>query len=492
MRLPLIFTFYIMIYKLNIQRLFTILLLGFLSTSAFFIRLNNFQRTNMMLTIDEIVYYRMAEQVSVNFFDYNTIPYGKELADRGRDLPSYFFAPLFKHPPVFTYLTSFSIRLFGVNLISAAYVPLFMGAMMIPLIYLMGTLIANRLVGLLAAVFLWLDPVSIICSQKIWMDTPLAFFILLSSLFFVYALNKNQDLFFLLSGIAGGFAVNTKYPGILVIMAIFLFSLFYRKDLFLRPKFWMGLCLPILMTLPWFFWNFQVYGLASLKEHSEFSKFLRILTQNAIIFVPVVLAIVLSVFFLLKKSRKVIKHNDPELKLSVADNDPNLILNYSSLLITGAFIFFYLKDSIFRTFDPNFLPATTWRQGIFYHETPTFYFRKLIEFFGIYILSFIALFIYHPKEKSEAAFVRISGSLIMLFFMFWGNFQSRYVLSSIPFFLLMAAGLIQRILNFIDDVEAFIPRIVFKSLLILFLGLCLMKVFYLNSALSFTNDMCYF
>jgi len=170
-----------------------ITMLGLLTVSAFFIRLENFKNTKLR-SIDEIVYYRMAEQVfSDGLAGYHTVPYGKELAATGRPLSEYFFQPLFKHPPVFTFLAALSMKVFGPNINSAGYVSVAMSVLMIPMIYLLGTLICDRRVGILSAVFLWVDPVSIICSQKIWMDSAIAFFTLLSALLFILGIKRNNE-----------------------------------------------------------------------------------------------------------------------------------------------------------------------------------------------------------------------------------------------------------------------------------------------------------
>jgi len=79
---------------------------------GFTVRLDNFKNSRAR-TIDEVVYSRMGTQMSRNYFDYNTIPYGQELAGRGRPLPKYFFQPLFKHPPLFTLSLTAVMKLFG-------------------------------------------------------------------------------------------------------------------------------------------------------------------------------------------------------------------------------------------------------------------------------------------------------------------------------------------------------------------------------------------
>jgi len=171
------------------------LMLGLLTISAFFIRLENYKNTTKR-SIDEMVYFHMARQMLVDPLDYNTISYGEDLAARGRSLPQYFFQPLFKHPPLFTYFLVFCLKIFGNSIISAGYVSLFFGSLMIPLAFFIGSQIFGKKVGLLSAFFVWLDPVVIITSQKIWLDTTLAFFIGLSILLYLIGFKKGHGHIF--------------------------------------------------------------------------------------------------------------------------------------------------------------------------------------------------------------------------------------------------------------------------------------------------------
>jgi len=102
-------------------------MLGLLIVSAFFLRLNNFNNSDMH-AIDEFVYFRMALQVNNDISDYNSIPYGKVLTKSGRKLPAYFFDPLFKHPPLFTYLLAASMKSSNNKFQAAAYFPILFGA----------------------------------------------------------------------------------------------------------------------------------------------------------------------------------------------------------------------------------------------------------------------------------------------------------------------------------------------------------------------------
>ena len=95
-----------------------VLILSALTLCAFLTRLENVKKSKL-ISIDEMVYYRMGAQLKNDIFNYNTIPYANDLSKQGRDLPEYFFDPLFKYPPLFSLLIMESINLFGQNFIEA-------------------------------------------------------------------------------------------------------------------------------------------------------------------------------------------------------------------------------------------------------------------------------------------------------------------------------------------------------------------------------------
>ncbi len=464
------------------KKSFIWLCLSVLTISAFCIRLDNF-RNSPARSIDETVYYRMAKQILKDPSDYNTIPYGKELAARGRPLPQYFFEPIFKHPPFFTMLCGLSMRVFGSTLQSAEYVSLLSAVLMIPLIYLLGMLIFNSNVGIMSAFFLWMDPVNIICSQKVWMDSMIAFFTLLAAVCFVYALKKEKDVFFILSGIVSGLAVNTKYTGILITVVFILYALIYRRDLFKNPSFNLSLILPIVMLIPWGILNYQVYGselLARLGSGNNDVEGLQKVIFSKISLLRLGLIGVAGGLVLLFLRR---------VKSFSLTSD---FLLLPSIILFSLFSFFFLSDSIIHSLQPQYLPSVSWRQGLFAGEPPWFYFKRLIEFSFLYFFSFAALFIYRSDGIKEAAIVRISAGVILVFFIAWGNYQSRYVLSSLPFLIILSVSSLAGIYDFLNKSSSVWINLFGRVFLLLLMTMIICKVAILNLFLSYPNDMCYF
>lgn len=469
-----------------IKKILIILFLAFLTISAFLIRLSNFKNSPAR-SIDEIVYYRMGKQIlQEGLSGYNTIPYGREMAATGRPLPPYFFEPLFKHPPLFTFLITLSMKIFGPMLVSAEYISLLFGVFLIPLVYILGTVLFNRRIGLFSAFFLWLDPVTIMCSQKVWMETTIAFFTLLSAVFFAKGIKSNNDWFFILSGVSSGLAVNTKYPAVLITAAFVFYAFFSDKDLFCNQKFRISLALPFFCLLPWMYWNYRVYGLKSIPQHEELNALFKIiLSKWTIVFL---LGIILPAALWLKKNLS----SQGNAARPATEPLPSSSLRRISIL----FLFFLgilLKDNLLRSIQFNHLPLVSWGGGVIYaNESSLFYLGRLIEYSFVYALAFIALFRYQSHHDPEVAFLRSSAFIILIFYIMWGNYQSRYILTAIPFLVILGVHF---------WTESFEKIKSLKNRLVYVLGAggwtavmiyTVAKTYAIDLLLSYPNNMCYF
>jgi len=433
----------------------------------------------------------MAMQVLNNPADYNTIPYGKKLSDEGRPLPKYFFQPLFKHPPLFTFLATGAMKIFGTNIISAGYISLILGILMIPLIYLLGTLLIDKKAGILSAIFLWLDPIAILCSQKVWIDTTIAFFTLLAAVFFIWGLKKNNDWGFILSGLSSGLATNTKYTGILITFAIFLYALTYSKHLFKNKKFIISLFLPFLMLIPWIIWNLSIYKLEFFNNfahgHHEIIRLWKHYAKYTLLVIP---AFISCIIFYLFKKKQITKTK--YIEKDTNNPIPNLLPIILNILIFCLFLW-RINPAIFNSLSFTYFPTVSWSPGVITAgHAQLFYFEQLIEFFFIYLFGFLYLLSFHRDEQEGLPILRLFSFILLGFFLLWGNFQCRYILSCLAFILLFAAHFIIKTYDIIDNFENIIPRVLTKSFFLTLIIYGIIKVYYLNINLSFTNDCCYF
>ncbi len=473
------------------NKIFTLIILTLLTLSAFFIRSENIKHTQVW-TIDEIVYARMAGQMLyTGFAGYNTIPYGNEMAAEGRPLHDYFFQPLFKHPPVFCFLILFFFKFFGINFISAALPSLLSGVLMIPLTYFFAKLLFDRRTAILAALFVWIDPVSIISSQKIWMDTTLSFFMLLAVYWYTYALKRKKAGYFILAGAASGLATLTKYPGILTWAIIVLFSASFHREIFKKKLFLVGCFLPFVMLLPWLGWNLSVYGMDFLTKQAGLHEMHLASMNTQILLLLGFLGIGLLGFFVMglnkRKSQQVLSEDAGSTIHDQLSPVRRIFIN----IIGIVFLIFNYKYILY-SFNIFHQPAVSWEQGLFYGATSLFYIQKLIEWSPIFILAFLSFFINKQANYDQKLILFVSAGIIFFFFMTYGAYQSRYILPAIPFLIILGTQLwlelFDRVTQSENTIFYFGGRLLLRSLLFFII----LKSININAVLSFGNDMCYF
>ncbi len=470
---------------LPLQRLLIAILLGVITVSAFFIRLDNF-KNSYTRSIDEVVYYRMAKQVLTDGLGgYNTISYGRELAEQGRSLPDYFFQPIYKYPPLFTMLIAQSIKMFGPNDLGVGFVPLLAGAILTPLTYLLGTLIANRFVGFLAAFLVTMDPVVIICSQKVWPETTLALFTLISIVSFIKALKSKYLKYFLMSGLFCGLAANTKYPGLLMAPIGLLFAYLQRRDLLHHKVFLTSMFLPLLTLVPWALWNWIVYqenflriqmGLHSFGIQTEMMSW-RIMTV-------VILGIALALLNYYRKRQGIVH---PAIKTAFPRQTAILLLKALIILIVVA-----EADSIGRAFQINILPSQGWSAGMFAYEWASFYFGRLVEFSPLYLLSFASFLFLRKELTTPVRCIQYAALGQLFFYILWGNYQSRYILACLPLFLVLTGYFILVLTQQSLVIKNFLGRNILLLTLVIFIFYAMTKTGVINQHISFPNDLCYF
>jgi len=469
----------------SFKKTFVFLLLGLLTVSAFFIRLENFKNSQLR-SIDEIVYYRMAKQVlDEGLSGYHTIPYGKDLAAKGRPLPDYFFKPLFKHPPLFTLMNAASMKLFGNNLVSSSYVSLLFGVLLIPLTYLLGTILFCRKVGIGSALFMWIEPVSIMTSQKVWMDTTIAFFMLTALLLFAYGIHRNKNSFYIWSGIFASLAVLTKYTGIFVTVSMGLFAYVYHRELFRNKSFVASLFLPFVLLLPWIYWNMHIYG----------SQFL--LTQRSMHMNEHVYGVILIMFLLIAFLFTVLKiMRNKQKTYSAGENRQDIIGKIISRknidIMLGCALLVLVVKSALLSLQMDKIPRASWTGSVFRNEPMTFYVGQLIEYSFIYFFAFVSFFVVRKQNIAEISLLRYGTLVTLIFFTLWKSFQCRYILFAVPLLTILAFELIFKIYEKMSRVGSFPLRLFLKSSFLLLVAYSIGRTVLIDFYLSFPNNMCYF
>lgn len=473
--------------KKIITIILVILFIIAITSATFFLRIESFKKEHLF-SYDETVYAVLAAQISKNPTNYHTRGLYVSALKRGRKLPEYFKKPLFKHPPLFPALVAISYKLFDRTYYSAFKVSLLFGVLLIFLGYFLGSTLFDRKTGIYASFLMLIEPISWITSEKIWLETTLAFFIVLSLCFFARAIKKYNPWFMIASGIASGFAVLTKYPGLLATGIIFIYALCFERRLFKKAAFVFSLFIPLLMLMPWFYWNYRVYGAQLFSGNIEITYLLKrvvFFIQKSWLFI-VSIALFSAVTIFIKRKFSLFY----EQKLL-----PKLRLLYW-VIIFGLFfaLIYVIKAHILNALNFRYVPEAGWRIGMFAKEPWYFYLGRIVELSPFYIFSYIGLFllIFDKERTREYLFLLLGSAIVLTFYILWGNFQCRYLVAATVPLIILSVRVQLYILESINKIQA--KKI--KNALVIILNLVLLyavaKTLYIDLVFAVPNNICYF
>lgn len=408
-----------------------------------------------MYTYDEGVYMQLGSQLLRNPTHYSTIEYYNYKKAHNQIAPEYLNAPLFMHPPLFPFLISLSYRIFGETTRAAELVTFFLSILTIVAVYYIGRYaFDDERRGLLAALLLAVDPVFWLCSKKIWIEIAYTFFIYLGILLLILAIKKNGKLF-LYSGISLGLSMVSKHFAAMPCFGIFVFVIFILEDIPSRKQIMSFLLAPMGVLLPWFLWNYEVYGKGSLvanyiarrTDQSEITDpHLKMLVNYALIaaygFLFGILVAFGRVFFdnSLRGIKNAIKH----------------IIEHKAfkwgISIFSAIICFLIIDSIFHLerFRLDYMPEIPQFMGIFNDRSKIFYIDRLTELFPLYYLGVLSLLFVKRWNKYNV----LLTLTILPSFVFFGFFyfkECRYVIAVIPGLVLVSADTILRLYDLLRE-----------------------------------------
>ena len=454
---------------------------------VFFTRLNSFRREHT-LTFDETLYPYLAKQLEDGLSAYNVkVPY-QNMQEAGQNPQAYLNAPLFKHPPLFPYFIRLSHDIFGFKKESAAFVSIFAGCALVFIAYTIGTMLYNYKIGLLAAFLISIDPVHWICSEKIWMETTLALFFNLGLLLFWVGFKKNS-LYFLTSGVAIGMAMLTKYPGALALVIIVIFAAVYKRQLFKKTSFYFLFVITATILLPWIMMNFKLYGIdvfnRILYAHNYQGAYRYLVGLSAVAKVSIVFGAIILVaaaafyrYFCVYKTR---------YKTIAMVTLLFVILSFFAYLS----FFTSLPRSFINTLNMYYIPTTSWRVGFFANEPWNFYLNRLLELSPFYIFALLSLCLLVTK-KEEDGFLILTSIVIISFYMIWGNYQSRYILSAVPALLILSSRFFSICWKKAGHLRNKTMQRILKTILVLAMFYFLFKTILIDTKLALPNTVAYF
>ena len=144
--------------------------------------------------------------------------------------------PLIRSPG-YVYFTGFLYSISGQNTKFVLAVQSLLGVLTGLMVYLIGKLVFNRLTGLYAS-FFYAFYLPVLCYESALLMCPLITFLITSGFFFyVKAQNECRNKFFLLSGLALGWAFICRPNNLVMAIILLIFLLRSKKDKGLKPVY---------------------------------------------------------------------------------------------------------------------------------------------------------------------------------------------------------------------------------------------------------------
>lgn len=459
-----------------------LLLVALFIVLASFLSLKGFYGFHLF-TFDEIVYANLSQELSANPTQYNSKYIYYKYTKRGRNLPEYLNKPLFKHPPLFCYLGALMQKITG-NIIVGSYMPsLFFGIALIPLVYCIAMEFFNEKTAALASFLVLIDPIRWLCTQKIWLDTTLTFFLLLAFYFIVKAATSQNNKTFVLAAIATGLAMLSKTTGLLALTFGLLYIFLYRPGIFKKKIFWQYIIIVLLIYSPWLIWNYRIY------KDNFIYEFARAQGEISFYFYVKIGLILLAIIMSKAIYSKKINANN-EIGRENCKKGWRIL---SAIILLTLFIQPYMLKGISNSFNLSYIPRAGWTLGFFHREPFTFYFRRLIELSPFYLIPVLGVIFLSNLSKKQQSLYVWSG-LLLIFFIAQGNFQSRYILPIIPALLILASAFIVYIQNYINNKYKNVRYkfYIFNVALLLIILFFIYKTIIIDINLVVPNNVAYF
>ncbi|MBN1794270.1 MAG: glycosyltransferase family 39 protein [Candidatus Omnitrophica bacterium] len=400
-------------------------------------------------TFDEKVYLHLAGQLMHDPTAYSMVHVYHRLKAEGKPAPEYLKAPLFKHPPLFPYIVSLAFRIFGNDRKTGIYTSLVFGVLTIIALYYIAVFAFDERRAILAALFLAVEPVHVLCSKRVWLETSYVFFIYAGILFLILGLQKNGR-WLIASGVAFGLSLLTKEFAVLSCAGVALFVIFIIEEIRSKRYFGLFILLSFLVVLPWLIWLYRVYG----QEGTFLTTYVKSLVADSNIndagLQKHIRYILLGGGSLLITSLLLIVRIFCDRILSGAKHCISLCVNHKSIKITVFFIstavcvyglahFFDIRRFFYRhSFN------LSQDMYAFNDEPLTFYIDRLTTLFPVYYFVFISLLFAPQWNKYNILFFFVALPPL-LFFSFFREYECRYILASLPALILLASDALIRI-----------------------------------------------
>jgi 4-amino-4-deoxy-L-arabinose transferase-like glycosyltransferase len=166
-------------------------------------------------------------------------------------------------------------------------------------------------------------------------DSPLILFWALALLYTYRVLTRGKTSDFMLAGLFAGAMMLSKYTAVLYVLALLIFLLLRRRDLFADRRTWMAVGIALIVISPLLWWNYEHGWISFLfqlhhgggKDHIMWNWFTELIGAQFGVFTPVFAAVL---FYALIKEKLFVK-NDALFFLAIMTVTPLLFFLYKSL-----------------------------------------------------------------------------------------------------------------------------------------------------------------
>lgn len=384
---------------------------------------------NKSLYFDEVVYITLGQNL-MSRGDYSLQQQYPNMKRIYAEVPRYVNDPLFKHPPLVPVLVGVSMKLFANN-IRGAFIPgLLLGTAMVVLVFGLSRMVfRDSRQAWLAAFLLTMCATNWICSARIILEAPLAFFILAGVSCQLWGAHRSRMTW--LAVVFWSLAWWTKYTAIPIWGVLQVLMLLAYPRLLGSRTYWMSQAALAVLYLPWIAWRLSVDGFGMLmiwqSNTEEWIAAARMLSRPSV-WVVLISAAVLATWVAGRRGRIF-----PEMMRETWARKHVLGLAAVVLAVMGLLAFWRPAAFSFERLpwvgdNDNLLregPIWTYLLRLFWFEPVT-----LLAMAGVFFLP-------GSRQVQIIKGLAVGGTIAITA---WGNYQMRYLLPVIPFWEILAAG----------------------------------------------------
>jgi len=162
-------------------------------------------------------------------------------------------------PPLVQGIQFVFLNLFGQGSLSALLPFILSGLLTTYLLYYLMNKIANRPKALLTAGLFSLTSYAVWASRTGYLEGVAVVFIVLSVIAWLFFLKSNKNKYLYYWAIAIALALLSKYITLFLLLAVFIYILIWRRDIFRNKHFWSSIIIMLLVLSPVIIYNIMVF-----------------------------------------------------------------------------------------------------------------------------------------------------------------------------------------------------------------------------------------